>query len=483
MENKENQPENNVADGVELDDSLTNINWLGRFSSCGITSKRKTATTSKNKTVKPPRSPSVKRPPYSYSDLIKLAISSSPEKCLPLQQIYSWVEEHFPYYKYYANPGWKNSIRHSLSVQDIFVRHIEGSRRNAYWTIKSTSEDKRSCFQEKDHLNEAASGQIGYVSALPVMINMNAGGSSAPAQNKVGGLKKVQPLLPRGIAPCLIPVPVFVNPSAICTPSLSFTTSQSDHSSKVKRNIAPKPAIPLNVPMADSSVECHKNKPTERVQSGPESIITKRWKKDSGDVPRKKRKEKHQTLKEPEYHLHEDIFISNESEQQFVKEQTLALKTSEEALNLSPFKTPTKNRLNGVVTSTPCRESEWLNGSVLINSLKSTTTPPESEDSLLDSSLFKSPSSNSLGYTSLGLASLGNSVRTNSGYEHSEKDLPEFSLLSFTPVKKQMHSERLGIITQNDSLTKVFEDFTLPEIEEGTNLANISWSAFSSEAT
>ncbi|MBN3288999.1 SCUB2 protein, partial [Polypterus senegalus] len=235
-----------------------------------------------------------------------------------------------------------------------------------------------------------------------------------------------------------------------------------------------KPAIPLNVPMADSSVECHKNKPTERVQSGPESIITKRWKKDSGDVPRKKRKEKHQTLKEPEYHLHEDIFISNESEQQFVKEQTLALKTSEEALNLSPFKTPTKNRLNGVVTSTPCRESEWLNGSVLINSLKSTTTPPESEDSLLDSSLFKSPSSNSLGYTSLGLASLGNSVRTNSGYEHSEKDLPEFSLLSFTPVKKQMHSERLGIITQNDSLTKVFEDFTLPEIEEGTNLANIS---------
>ncbi|MGH0162426.1 UNVERIFIED_CONTAM: hypothetical protein FKN15_055396 [Acipenser sinensis] len=140
MENQENEDHDENA--LQLDNSLTNINWLGRFSCNGTAQHKGKKKVTKTKIVKPPRCPSTKRPPYSYSELIKLAINSIPEKQLPLQQIYAWVEEHFPYYKYDANPGWKNSIRHSLSMQDIFVRQTDRNSRTAYWTIKSNPETK-----------------------------------------------------------------------------------------------------------------------------------------------------------------------------------------------------------------------------------------------------------------------------------------------------------------------------------------------------
>ncbi|KAF9364609.1 Forkhead box protein J2 [Mortierella sp. NVP85] len=66
----------------------------------------------------PPKSP---KPAQSYSFLITTAILESMNKQLTLNEIYEWVMEHYPWYRN-ANNGWKNSIRHNLSLNKAFMR-------------------------------------------------------------------------------------------------------------------------------------------------------------------------------------------------------------------------------------------------------------------------------------------------------------------------------------------------------------------------
>ncbi|RWS29193.1 forkhead box protein N3-like protein, partial [Leptotrombidium deliense] len=59
------------------------------------------------------------KPPYSFSSLIFMAIESSANKALPVKDIYAWIVEHFPYYQTAPN-GWKNTVRHNLSLNKCF---------------------------------------------------------------------------------------------------------------------------------------------------------------------------------------------------------------------------------------------------------------------------------------------------------------------------------------------------------------------------
>ena len=65
------------------------------------------------------KSPS--KPPYSFSSLIFMAIEESPTKKLPVKDIYNWIMEHFPYFRD-ARLGWKNSVRHNLSLNKCFKK-------------------------------------------------------------------------------------------------------------------------------------------------------------------------------------------------------------------------------------------------------------------------------------------------------------------------------------------------------------------------
>lgn len=76
----------------------------------------------------------------SYADLITKAIESSPEKRLTLSQIYDWMVQNVPYFKdkgeSNSSAGWKNSIRHNLSLHSRFMRmQNEGTGKSSWWVI------------------------------------------------------------------------------------------------------------------------------------------------------------------------------------------------------------------------------------------------------------------------------------------------------------------------------------------------------------
>ncbi len=88
-----------------------------------------------------------KKPPYSYSSLIGMAILSSPEQRLTLAQIYLWISTHFSHYKLSDNEkgngkGWQNSIRHNLSLNKAF-RKLEKAKdgKGCYWGVNPGFED------------------------------------------------------------------------------------------------------------------------------------------------------------------------------------------------------------------------------------------------------------------------------------------------------------------------------------------------------
>ncbi|KAJ1937995.1 hypothetical protein FBU59_004584, partial [Linderina macrospora] len=59
------------------------------------------------------------KPPYSYATLITYAIMHHPRKQMTLNEIYNWIMDKYPYFKT-AGTGWKNSIRHNLSLSKTF---------------------------------------------------------------------------------------------------------------------------------------------------------------------------------------------------------------------------------------------------------------------------------------------------------------------------------------------------------------------------
>jgi forkhead box protein N len=62
-----------------------------------------------------------KKPPYSFPCLIGLALRSGETGRMSVSQIYDHITGNFPYFRS-AKAGWKNSVRHNLSLNKIFCK-------------------------------------------------------------------------------------------------------------------------------------------------------------------------------------------------------------------------------------------------------------------------------------------------------------------------------------------------------------------------
>lgn len=82
------------------------------------------------------------KPPYSYIALIVMAIQAAPTKRCTLSEIYQFLQERFPFFRG-SYQGWKNSVRHNLSLNECFIKLPKGLGRPGkghYWTIDPSAE-------------------------------------------------------------------------------------------------------------------------------------------------------------------------------------------------------------------------------------------------------------------------------------------------------------------------------------------------------
>lgn len=83
------------------------------------------------------------KPPHSYAQLIGMAILSTSEQQMTLNNIYKWIMSNYAFYRFNTG-GWQNSIRHNLSLNKAFekiARRTDEPGKGMKWMIAPKERD------------------------------------------------------------------------------------------------------------------------------------------------------------------------------------------------------------------------------------------------------------------------------------------------------------------------------------------------------
>nr|XP_020750520.1 forkhead box protein M1 isoform X2 [Odocoileus virginianus texanus] len=253
------------AASCPLDNSLTNIQWLGKMTSDGLAScsikqeveekenRHLEQSQAKSPQVERPPGASAawpdsasERPPYSYMAMIQFAINSTERKRMTLKDIYTWIEDHFPYFKHIAKPGWKNSIRHNLSLHDMFVRETSANGKVSFWTIHPSANRYLTLDQVFKPLDPGSAHSPEHSESQKRPNPDLRRNVAIKTELPLGARRKMKPLLPR-VSSYLVPIQFPANPSLVLQPSVKvplplaaslMSSELARHSKRVR--IAPK---------------------------------------------------------------------------------------------------------------------------------------------------------------------------------------------------------------------------------------------------
>ena len=127
-----------------IDEEL--ISPTSPMSSCGLPITPTSETDTVTKDARSSLSKSYHRrpkPPLSYIALIAMAIRESPTQRLTLSEINDYLMSKFEFFRG-SYTGWRNSIRHNLSLNECFIKVLRDPSRpwgkDNYWMINPKSE-------------------------------------------------------------------------------------------------------------------------------------------------------------------------------------------------------------------------------------------------------------------------------------------------------------------------------------------------------
>ncbi|XP_041111185.1 forkhead box protein M1-like [Polyodon spathula] len=521
---QEIKPANKDLDCSPLDDSLTNIQWLGRMSTdslgpCAV----KTEADKENLDINiqaihgndeddagpsSSKDPLSERPPYSYMAMIQFAINSKKTKRMTLKEIYTWIEDHFPYFRHVAKPGWKNSIRHNLSLHDMFIRETSPDGKISYWTIRPEANRCLTLDQVYKPVDPPAQSSV-----MTKQVCEQHQKRAVPELKKTVPAciseRKMKPLLPRTdsyLVPIQLPLtPPLVLPSATQLPILATqrkcTASNLGWTNKRVR-IAPKVTSKPDEPPQPEPRPSNRGSPALETPS----VWQSRERKEKSSSRRKQRLilpcNEEPVIFFPESSIFDSGMVSDLSTFQDTREPEVDSPGKDFS-----FKTPIKGSLptSSSTPSKPVPDEPQILPQLLLQELWRTTPLKKGGTNVLDFSPIRTPrgvpltplredpapfSFSSTPFKEMPLFDsprelLNSHSPTRLTLPHSSSpisvsDRPKRcsrELQVGTPVANRSVTEGLVLDTMNDSLSKILVDISFTGLEdEELGMGNISWS-------
>ncbi|KAM7378429.1 hypothetical protein PAMA_013371 [Pampus argenteus] len=519
------KPLNKDLDCGPLDDSLTNIQWLGKMSTCAFEpdpaktmfnkenqnsdSQTFQAHTTQIDAVAAHKQPMSERPPYSYMAMIQFAINSRDNRRMTLKEIYNWIEDHFPYFRVVAKPGWKNSIRHNLSLHDMFIRETSPDGKISFWTIRP---EANRCLTLDQVYKPGCDPMTAPVPVPMLLLPHQQQKRMLPDARKTptSSERRMKPLLPRTdsyLVPIQLPVasPVYLPSSSSSQFPPSYSQQKRSASRGTKRvRIAPKvtqsdaPAVVM-YPQKDKE-------PKVEVKEEPVCVpikceTPKSLPKRQASSSRRKQRLVHSLHEEPVLLCPDNTFFDSgvaSDVSTFQDRRDTELDEQHSPDREYSFKTPIKSS-GHLSSSTPSKPP----ANVLPEPWK-VTPVGEGSQSILDFSPIRTPGGPAVtprhDYTTFSFNStpfkdwpLFNSPRELLTSAPSRATGPTDSPIQClqsscsrellqaggaTPANRSI-TEGLVLDTMNDSLSKILVDISFSGLDdEDLGMANISWSEF-----